>query len=120
MAKEMIAFCGLNCFDCITYKAYRSGEASARQKVADEWNTKHHWSLKADDIACDGCLPGNGCVFGYCADCAVRQCGIKNSFINCASCDDYPCGKLTSMSWFAERGKPNLDRIRGQIPENAR
>lgn len=114
MAQKMIAYCGVNCFDCIACQATKSNDASARQKVADQWNARHGWNLKAEDVNCDGCLPGKGRLFSYCFTCEARQCGIKKGLPNCAPCADYACDKLTAMGWFEERGRPNLDRVRKQ------
>ena len=114
MVQKMIAYCGVNCCGCLAYQATKSNDSSTGQRVADEWNAKHNWGLKAEDINCDGCLPGKGRLFSYCSTCEARQCGIEKDLSNCASCSDYACNKLTAMSWFEERGKPNLDRIRRQ------
>jgi hypothetical protein len=113
MAKDVIAYCGLNCSECTAYQATQSNDNALRQKIADEWNAKHNWGLKAKDINCDGCLPvKNGRLLNYCASCDVRKCAIEKKIKTCAPCADYPCTKLTSMSWFEERCKPTLDKIR--------
>ncbi len=115
MNKRMVAYCGLDCCECTAYKATKANDNAARKKVASEWNARHGWSLKAEDINCDGCLPvKGGRLFSFCASCNVRNCAIEKGLPNCGPCPDYACAKLTAMPWFAERGKPNLDRVKNK------
>ena len=116
MAKQLIAYCGLDCADCAAYKATKANDNAARKQIADEWNNKYGFGLKVKDVNCDGCLPvKGGRLLNYCATCEVRECARDKDVKNCAYCAAYACTKLTSMPWFETKSKPRLDNIRENL-----
>lgn len=112
MLDKMIAYCGLDCVECLAYIATQCDDDEKRTEVAEEWNNLHGFNLKPDDINCDGCLQTNGKLLNYCSICEVRKCCIQKEVINCAYCDEYACEKLSAMSWYDTKAKPVLDEIR--------
>ena len=108
----MVAYCGLICTECPAYLATQKDDDSARRKVAKEWSEMFKVDLKPESINCDGCLASTGTLFGYCADCEIRKCGVEKKVENCAHCGEYACERLTK--WFQEvpAAKTTLEKIR--------
>ncbi len=115
--KDMIACCGLNCFECPAYAATKANDDSKRQKVADMWAKMFKMPLAAKDINCDGCLAETGILFGHCTNCAIRKSAKERKIKNCAYCPDYSCEKLNSFLKIMpdNKARENLERIRKEI-----
>lgn len=95
--KEMISYCGLNCFDCPAYKATQADDDGERKKVVKLFSKLFNLEFKVSDINCDGCLAHDGKLFGHCTNCAVRSCGMEKGVENCGHCSDYSCDKLDAQ-----------------------
>ena len=112
---RIIAMCGLVCDDCIAFIATQKDDDEMRQKVVEAWSTEDE-RLKLKDVDCDGCTIGKR-LHTFCAICDVRMCGLQRNIINCAYCNEFPCGKLEKL-WNSfrtvsgEKAKANLKRIR--------
>ena len=109
--KEMIAFCGLNCFECGAFLATKENDDQKRAEVAQEWSKLFKVEIKAEDINCEGCQSDRGRVFNYCKVCKIRKCGKGKGLENCGYCDDYPCRKLDFILSNAADAKNRLDKI---------
>ena len=109
--KEMIAFCGLNCFECGAFLATKENDDQKRAEVAQEWSKLFKVEIKPEDINCEGCLSDGGRVFNYCKVCKIRKCGKGKGLENCGYCDDYPCRKLDFILSNASDAKKRLDEI---------
>ena len=46
-------------------------------------------NMVPEDIHCRGCLSEE--PFGYCRDCAIRDCTRSKGYTGCHECDDFPC-----------------------------
>ncbi len=113
---QIVAFCGLDCTKCRGFIATQKDDYELRREVAESWSTENE-KLKAEDINCDGCLPGGKRILRFCHLCEVRKCGMARRVKNCAYCDEYPCGRLEG-AWKmmqAEEARMTLDKIRRRV-----
>ncbi len=108
---EMIAYCGLDCYQCGAFVATRDNDDAKRREVAELWAKEFLPGLTAEDINCDGCLT-DGVLFSYCKDCKIRACAMDRGVANCAYCEDYACGKLDELFAMAPEAKARLDGLR--------
>lgn len=108
----MIAYCGMNCFDCKAYIAWMDDDDGLREKTAAEWSEMFGSTFKPEDINCSGCIGSGEVHVEFCGICEIRKCGQGHNVVNCAHCGDYPCPKL--MEFFprvAPGAKDTLDEI---------
>jgi len=115
MEKRMIAYCGLDCFQCPGYVATQSGDQEALKKVAAEWSAEFDSNLSVDDVQCQGCHSESGPWMAHCAVCKMRACGTEKGVANCAHCSDYACDKVTEFFGFVPEAKATLDAIRADL-----
>jgi hypothetical protein len=61
----MIAFCGVDCFECGAFLATKENDDQKRAEVAQERAKRFKVDIKPENISCDGCLSdrkgGNSC-----------------------------------------------------------
>jgi len=114
---KMIAYCGLNCGECLTYLATQKDDDAAREKVAKQWSEEFKISLKPSDINCDGCKTDGGRLFGYCQMCDVRACGKEKQVETCAHCEDFECDKIQGLLKMFPNANANeaLSKIRASL-----
>ena len=109
--EKMIAFCGIVCSDCPTYKATQIDDDAERKRVAELWTEQYGAEHKPEDVNCDGCLSQDKKLIKFCHKCEVRACGLKHTIENCGYCDEYPCEKLTRLWDFLGAGKEAKARL---------
>jgi hypothetical protein len=114
--ERMIAFCGLDCYECPAYIATRADDDKKREELAEKWSSEEY-KLKKEDIDCDGCLASEGRLMTFCRECEVRSCGAEKSVDNCGRCEDYGCEKLTKLWAIIQNpsAKENLEKARRTI-----
>jgi hypothetical protein len=119
MSKDMsmIAYCGLNCEECLTYLATQKDDDAEREKVAKQWSEEYKVPLKASHINCDGCKTQDGRLFMYCQMCEVKPCGEGKKVETCAHCDDYECDKIQGLFKMAPTIIEGLEKIRAGLAE---
>lgn len=88
-----IASCGLNCGECVAYKATQDKDMEKLAELAVKWGGDK--GLKAEDMLCDGCTGDR--VMKNALSCTVYQCAHANDVKVCSQCGDYPCGKLEAL-----------------------
>jgi hypothetical protein len=110
--ERLIAYCGIVCSDCPTYKATQANDDKLREETAKKWSEMFHADIKPADINCDGCPTGSTRLFSYCALCEIRKCAREKGVENCAACADYPCAKLSAFLKNAPEAKALLDELR--------
>ena len=111
----MIAFCGLNCYECGAFLATKENDDQKRTEVAQEWSKLFKVEIIPEDINCEGCQSDGKRLFNYCKVCEIRRCGKEKKVKNCAYCDDYTCEKLTEFFKMAPQAKTNLDEVRKNL-----
>ncbi len=109
--EKIIAYCGIVCSDCPAYVATQANDRAALEQLAANAREKYNQpNATAEGSMCDGCLTGpHKC--GYCAECAIRACGVERGVANCAHCAEYPCEKLQGFWTMAPAAKETLDQI---------
>ena len=114
--EQLVAICGINCLGCPAYIAEKTDDNELREKTAKEWSSPE-FSVKADEISCDGCTELDGTLFKHCNVCEVRLCGLDKGVANCAHCDDYSCEKLEGLWNMFNLTEPKeiLDGIRSNL-----
>jgi len=96
--EPIIAYCGLSCGDCPAYLATRAEDADMLDRVLVRWREAFDAPhLTVADILCDGCLPRDGRLCGYCRHCRIRPCAIGRGIANCGHCDRYACEHLERL-----------------------
>jgi len=113
--ERIIAYCGLTCSDCPTFKATKTDDNVERKRIAELWTKEYGHPFKPEDINCDGCLSTGTRVFNYCNVCEIRKCGQQRKVENCAQCDDYKCAKLSKMHEQTPKAKSVLEEIHGEL-----
>lgn len=120
--KQKIAYCGLNCAECLIFIATVNDDYLLRQKIAQEWsglygeylNEQGIHGFKPEEMSCRGCQSDNGRFLG-CAVCVIRKCCQEKKLESCAYCREYEkCEVLNGFYSFQEHkpAKDNLDKIR--------
>ena len=104
--ERIVAYCGIICSECPTFKATKANDDAERRRVAELWTKQYGREYKMDDINCDGCLTEGPRIFGYCKVCKIRKCAKEKNVKNCAYCEEYSCEKLSrarSIEWSLKR-----------------
>lgn len=84
--KDLIAPCGLDCFNCGVFEDNLTDEY--RDKVAQFRN------IAPAEVACKGCKAEKGsCLYAQ-HDCATWACTVDKDVAFCYECSDFPCGLL--------------------------
>ncbi|MBW2624223.1 MAG: DUF3795 domain-containing protein [Deltaproteobacteria bacterium] len=109
---EMIAYCGLNCIECVAYQATQADSDEQRARVAEQWSKMFGSEVAPEEINCDGCKSDTGRLFTHCFSCEIRACAMEKKVENCAVCEDYGCETLTSFLEMASEARENLEKIR--------
>jgi hypothetical protein len=108
----MIAYCGLDCFQCEAFKATQAHDEAAKAEIAKKWQQ----AFNAPDITpafvtCDGCLNEQGHLGGHCLECEIRACGVAKQVVNCGHCKDMKsCNKLSEILNMSPEAKANLEK----------
>lgn len=113
--QRIVAYCGIICSDCPTFKATKANGDVERRRVAKLWTKQYGREYKAEDINCDGCLTEEARIFGYCKTCKMRRCARERNVENCAHCEDYACEKLSKLFLEYKPAKQVLDEIRASL-----
>ena len=109
--EKMIAYCGLVCSRCPTFLATQKDDDDARAKTAAFYAQKFGFTLKPEEINCDGCLSEGGKLIGYCQSCEIRKCCRAKALDNCAQCAEQPCEKLIKFHEFSPDAKASFEAL---------
>jgi hypothetical protein len=119
-AGRLIAFCGIDCGECVAYVATKNNDAEMKKTVAEEWSKSFGHQMKPEDINCVSCVVAEEPHIGYCNVCEIRTCGVQKRIENCAYCVEYACGKLDTVHSCSSKAKDNLEQIHKQIKKKSR
>jgi hypothetical protein len=108
---KMIAFCGLDCSQCIAFLATQADDDQKRAETAQIWSKQYNADIKPEDINCDGCHSNNGRSFLHCNVCEIRRCGMEKQISNCAHCSEFACEKLSALLDYVPQAKEELNSI---------
>ena len=137
--KNLVAFCGLYCRECVYYKnVFRIRAKDLLSEVEkNEW-IKNVWEsldapFDADDFitqltwlasspGCPGCRAGAGWP-----ECPIRKCAQEKNLQGCFDCSEYPCQAVSGeqaayqrelIEKIKEAGLEDYIKMnRGEIPE---
>ena len=83
----MIGYCGINCNNCLAYKATVNNDLALLEKAAGSFQ---NGAYPAQDWVCLGCQPADQPFLAkFCAKCEIRLCAIGRKIENCAACTDF-------------------------------
>ena len=108
---KMIAYCGLVCSDCPTFLATQSNDDEARARTAAYYVEKFNFTVKPEDINCDGCLTVNGRLYEYCRNCKIRVCCKEKGIDSCALCGEQPCINLKKLHALSPDAKACFEKL---------
>jgi len=88
---NFLAPCGLYCGVCAVHYATRDNNQKFKDRLVGVYKKKLPGAddLSTDDIHCEGCLSDK--PFGFCKECAIRDCTRSKGYDGCHKCDDFPC-----------------------------
>jgi hypothetical protein len=139
MARQMIAYCGINCTKCPAYSFPRLGEklhmrglfqrmlrsgmerARRRQKLGAgsqmaevrSQEPKGKTEGQAGYVICDGCTMIDARCLKPCLACEVRCCAMESGVADCARCEKFPCERLQRV-WkitVFKDAQPRLEKL---------
>ena len=99
MRRELIAPCGLDCFNC---EVQESNIALPMRAFLSQQLRRAQ-----DEVACPGCRAAGGCRPHY-SSCATLDCVAEHSVEFCFECADFPCPKLQPAADGAAKYPHNL------------
>lgn len=92
MKQQIVAPCGIDCFNCEVYE----------DNVTDKIKERVHLSTKIpkEMISCKGCHDRNQCVFLDIQrkKCKTLECVEKKGVSYCFECADFPCEMLMPLA----------------------
>ncbi len=97
--RELIAPCGLDCFNCEMYEDNISEQMAAMMSKA--------FGLKQEDVACRGCRVEKQNKYVN-IPCATYNCAQEKSVEFCFECDTFPCANLMPARDGAEKYPHNF------------
>jgi hypothetical protein len=130
MARQMIAYCGIDCAKCPAYRFPRLGEKlhmkgffqwllkSGVKRARKQRQPKLAEGQKVEDlyedlnryIICDGCATIDARCMKGCLQCPVRCCAMETGVAHCGRCPKYPCEQLAS-AWKTSVFKGQRERL---------
>lgn len=110
--KTVVAYCGILCSDCPTFKATKMNDDGEGRRIAKLWTRQYGKEFRMEDINCDGCLSRGQRVFSHCNICEVRKRVRQRNVESCAYCEEYACEKLSQILDSYEPAREVLDRMR--------
>ena len=113
---SMLAYCGIDCGNCPSYKATQSNDRDELEKTAEMWRKQYNApDMTVESIMCDGCM-NNGRLSGYCGMCKIRACASGKDIVTCAECNEYStCGDLAEFHKHATQAKQTLDGLKASV-----
>jgi len=83
----MLAYCGINCDECISYKGTITGDITLLEKMNEEFGDG---KTDAIDFVCLGCKFSDlKLIATDCSRCLIRSCAKAKGKDFCATCDDF-------------------------------
>jgi hypothetical protein len=114
--KNLIAPCGIPCFECLAYKA-KSNE-TLKKAISEKLG------MDFDKAGCEGCRNKNGkgylseknnvfpegkcSLFNENGKCKIYLCTEKKGIHNCSECNNFPCDNLQPLADRSDKIPHNL------------
>ncbi|MDD4145382.1 MAG: DUF3795 domain-containing protein [Prolixibacteraceae bacterium] len=102
MKKEIVAPCGIGCFNCELYYENVTTDMQARISQLTK--------IPAEKIVCNGCAGGDLCLFLKLQgkSCKTLDCVTRKGVNFCFECPDFPCDLLMPLANGADKYPHNL------------
>jgi len=102
MKKEIVAPCGIGCFNCELYSENVTSQMQARISQLTK--------IPAKKILCNGCTRGDRCLFLKLQgkSCKTLDCVNRKGVDFCFECSDFPCDLLMPLANGADKYPHNL------------
>lgn len=104
-----LAYCGMNCGECLIYLASISNNEAEQIRLAKEYSTDT-CAFSKDDMFCLGCYSDTTSE-KMCGRCEIRKCGVEKSCGNCAECGEFPCPTIVKCLGGNSDSLNNLKHI---------
>lgn len=109
---RMIGYCGIVCSDCPGLVATQANDQEELERLAEHSRVEYNRpEITVEWVMCDGCLSASDRKCAYCAECAIRLCGVERGVENCAYCPEYACEKLKGFFAMVPQAQTVLDEI---------
>ena len=109
---QMIGYCGIDCSNCASYIATRSGNSEELARVADDLARRYQAEVKPEYVICDGCKAGKRLSY-FCANlCKMKPCCIEKGYDSCIECSEFPCKELQFELDHSPEARRNLEKLR--------
>lgn len=106
--EKMIAYCGLNCFECPAYMATQNNDQALKEKTALEWSKMYNFTFTPEMINCTSCK-SDGAKVGHCLQCEIRKCASGKNYVNCGLCKEFStCKTINDFIVNVPHAKDNL------------
>jgi hypothetical protein len=84
----VIAHCGINCYECPSYKGTITGDEARLAKMNADFGDG---TTEAIDFVCLGCRYTDlRLIATDCSRCQIRACALARGVDFCATCGEYP------------------------------
>ncbi|RPJ58446.1 MAG: DUF3795 domain-containing protein [Dehalococcoidia bacterium] len=110
----MIAYCGIECFECPAYIATKADDDKLREDAAKLWSGLFKHEIRPDQINCNGCK-SDGKKFFFCRICGIKKCVEEKKLETCAYCDDFGCEKIEGLMQMDPNVKKSLEEQRQKL-----
>lgn len=107
----MIAYCGIDCFECPAYVATKANDDKLREEAAKLWTVQFKHEIRPDQINCTGCK-SEGKRFFFCRICGIKKCAEEKGHDTCAGCSDFACEKIEGLMQMDPNVKKALEEQR--------
>ncbi len=98
--KELVAPCGLDCFNC---GAHESNITDGIRKRLSEMSGKD-----PSEVSCKGCRATEGKDLPLVGECVTYKCTCANQVDFCYECNNFPCNKLAPCLSKADFAPHNM------------
>lgn len=102
MKKQIVAPCGIACFNCELYCENVTPEAQTRISEITR--------IPPEKITCNGCIDGDYCLFLKLQGkrCKTLDCVNEKGVKICCDCSDFPCDLLMPLAKGADKYPHNM------------
>jgi hypothetical protein len=85
--ETMIAYCGINCEECSSYKGTITGDESLLIQMNRDYGSRNTDTI---DFVCLGCKYSDlKLIATDCSQCKIRACALERGIDFCATCAEY-------------------------------
>lgn len=114
--KNLMGPCGLFCGACGVYIATRDGNEKLKTIMGKTYGSQ------PEETECLGCMQPDSSkkLFGFCAECDLRDCAKSKGYYSCHQCKEFPCETIESFPLGPARKimKDSISKWRDKVAEH--